>query len=285
MTTPFVPGLTLAGEYDTQVVRPLLDAACPGLPHSAALLGAGSEVLGFDSGRSTDHDWGPRSQIFLADGEARRHAARIEAALTRDLLATFRGYPTAFPRSHEPGGRARTGVEVTMLHGWLTARLAFDPRAGVGPWRTGWPPLRSGWPRSRPGGCSTTAPARSWAGPGPSQRVPGRRLAVRAGLPVAPHRRGGSLPWPVRRGLRRTGLGGAHRAAGPRPDAAGPADGPLLPALQQVARHRLRPDARGGPAGGGAGRRRHRRWTGLLPGRRTWAGPTGRPPPGTTTSA
>jgi hypothetical protein len=131
MATSFVPGLTLAGEYYTQVVRPLLDAACPGLPHSAALLGAGSEVLGFDSGRSTDHDWGPRLQIFLADGEAGRHTAGIETALARGLQPAFRGYPTAFPRSHEPGGRARPGVEVAGIGGWLTARLGFDPRTGV----------------------------------------------------------------------------------------------------------------------------------------------------------
>jgi Domain of unknown function (DUF4037) len=131
MTTSFGPGLTLAGEYYTQAVRPVLDAACPGLPHSAALLGAGSEVLGFDSDRSTDHDWGPRLQIFLADGDAGRRAARIEAALALGLPPAFGGYPTAFPRSHEPGGRPRHGVEVAGLGAWLTARLGFDPRAGV----------------------------------------------------------------------------------------------------------------------------------------------------------
>jgi Domain of unknown function (DUF4037) len=124
----FRPGLRLAGEYYTQVVRPLLG---PGLRHSAALLGAGSEVLGFDTARSTDHDWGPRLQIFLADGDAGQ-AAGISAMLAARLPAQFGGYPTAFPRSHEPGRGPRHGVAVAGLGGWLAGQLGFDPRAGVG---------------------------------------------------------------------------------------------------------------------------------------------------------
>jgi hypothetical protein len=53
----FVPGIRLAGEFYAEVVRPLLEAEFPGLAYAAALIGAGSEVLGFDTERSTDHDW------------------------------------------------------------------------------------------------------------------------------------------------------------------------------------------------------------------------------------
>ena len=43
--------------------------------YAAALLGPGSEVAGFDTQRSTDHDWGPRLQVFLSDDSASSAAA------------------------------------------------------------------------------------------------------------------------------------------------------------------------------------------------------------------
>jgi hypothetical protein len=52
----FTPGTELSGAFYRDAVRPLLG----GRPHAAALLGWGSEVLGLDTPRSTDHGWGPR---------------------------------------------------------------------------------------------------------------------------------------------------------------------------------------------------------------------------------
>ena len=68
----FTPGLELAGDFYREAIRPILDAELPGLAHSAALLGYGSDVLGFDSARSSDHNWGPRGYVFLAEAEAGR---------------------------------------------------------------------------------------------------------------------------------------------------------------------------------------------------------------------
>jgi hypothetical protein len=94
----FVPGIRLAGDFYVEVVRPLIDAEFPGLPYAAALIGAGSEVLGFDTERSTDHDWGPRLLVFLDDEEAERLGGTIDEMLGRRLPEEFGGYPVAFDR-------------------------------------------------------------------------------------------------------------------------------------------------------------------------------------------
>jgi hypothetical protein len=65
--TDFVPGLRLSERFYREAVRPVLDSEFPDLPHSAALIGTGSEVLGFDTEMSTDHDWGPRVLLFLQE--------------------------------------------------------------------------------------------------------------------------------------------------------------------------------------------------------------------------
>jgi hypothetical protein len=127
----FVPGLQLARELYTAEVRPLLDSQFPQVPYAACLIGPGSEVAGFDTGRSTDHDWGPRLQVFLSDSDASRYAADITAVLAGGLPATFRGYPVAFPVTREPGCAARHRVEVMDLGAWLGGCLGFDPRQTV----------------------------------------------------------------------------------------------------------------------------------------------------------
>jgi hypothetical protein len=125
-----IPGLQLAREFCAAVVRPLLEEHFPQERYAAALLGRGSEVAGFDSQRSADHDWGPRVQVFLTDSEAGQ-AEAVTAMLARRLPESFRGYPVAFPVTGEPGGPARHRVEVTGLDAWLTGQLGFDPRREV----------------------------------------------------------------------------------------------------------------------------------------------------------
>ena len=117
MPAPFTPGLELAGAFFAEVVRPLLDQAYPRLPYAAALPGPGSEVLGYDTARSADHDWGPRLQLLPAAGDAGRPAAEITAMLADRLPPTFRGYPTTFPVTRD--GVARHRVEVSGLGEWL----------------------------------------------------------------------------------------------------------------------------------------------------------------------
>ena len=125
-----MPGLDLSRPYYTEVVRPLLDTECPGLAHSAALIGWGSEVLGFDSPRSTDHNWGPRLQIFLAD-DAADQAGRVSEMLAARLPAEFRGYPTAFPAADAEARPSAHWVTVAGLRSWLTGTLGFDPAVEI----------------------------------------------------------------------------------------------------------------------------------------------------------
>lgn len=134
MTTAFIPGLELARLFYVEAVRPLLDADVPGLPHSAALVGPGSEVLGFDTPRSTDHDWGPRLQLFLSDEAADAGAAaQVSELLAARLPATFRGYPTVFARSGDrPGRRPAHHILVAGLRRWHASVLGFDPLAPMG---------------------------------------------------------------------------------------------------------------------------------------------------------
>ncbi|MCZ7437859.1 DUF4037 domain-containing protein [Micromonospora sp. WMMC241] len=130
----FVPGLILARRFHDEVVAPLLARRLPGLPYSAGLLDGGSELFGLDMPRSTDHDWGPRTQLFVAD--ATRIAA-VRAALDAELPAEFLGWPARFaggPTTRLGVVRAdgdRHGVSVEELGSWLRARLGVDPRAGL----------------------------------------------------------------------------------------------------------------------------------------------------------
>ncbi len=56
MSVGFVSGVELSRRLYDDAVQPLLSRYLPGLTYSAALIGVGSEVLGFDTQRSTDHD-------------------------------------------------------------------------------------------------------------------------------------------------------------------------------------------------------------------------------------
>jgi hypothetical protein len=97
-TTPpaFIPALTLNRRFYFEVVRPLLDQNFPGLNHSAALMGYGSDVLGFDTSMSTDHNWGPRLQILLSPVDYEKMTSAIDDLLRAKLPPTFAGYAVHF---------------------------------------------------------------------------------------------------------------------------------------------------------------------------------------------
>ncbi|MEH0843487.1 DUF4037 domain-containing protein [Micromonospora sp. CPCC 205711] len=130
----FVPGLTLARRFHDEVVAPLLGRRLPGLRYAAALLDGGSELLGLDTARSADHDWGPRVQLLVGEpGDV----AAVRAVLDADLPPEFLGWPTRFAGGPDTrlgvadAAGERHGVTVDERAGWLRGRLGFDPAAGV----------------------------------------------------------------------------------------------------------------------------------------------------------
>src|SRR5260370_5215708 len=107
----FLPGREPSRRFYEEAVRPLLDERFPGLPHAAAHLGRGSDVLGFDTEMSTDHAWGPSVLIFLRDQDAHLGESMREV-LSYHLPHTFYGYPVNFDESPlEPGTVAMNMIE------------------------------------------------------------------------------------------------------------------------------------------------------------------------------
>lgn len=122
---PFLPGLVLAEMFYAEVVAPILEKALAGVPYSAALIGWGSEVQGFDTLRSTDHSWGPRMQVFLGAEDFRERAGALDALLDRELPVEFRGYPVRF--AFPADAPARHWVHVLDLQDFFIEHLGADP--------------------------------------------------------------------------------------------------------------------------------------------------------------
>jgi hypothetical protein len=131
---PFIPGLELARAFHREEVDPIVARSFPSLRHGAALLGNCSDVLGFDTPQSRDHEWGPRVLLLLADEDSDL-APEVVQALATELPVTFRGYPTNFG---PPGERIRRmtpvergpvdhRIEVTTFRSYCNAQLGFDP--------------------------------------------------------------------------------------------------------------------------------------------------------------
>lgn len=136
----FIPGVRLCGRFYAETVRPILATAFPALRYSAALIGYGSDVLGYDTARSTDHEWGPRLLLFVDQQAYPEVAAPIHAALGQRLPREFAGYSTHFGEPDTEGVRVREAqatdlvahkVEVHTLRQFCRDRLGVDPQAGL----------------------------------------------------------------------------------------------------------------------------------------------------------
>jgi hypothetical protein len=116
----FIKGLELSELFYKEAVKPILAKCFPDLTHSAALIGLGSEVLGFDTPQSMDHDWGPRLMLFLEEADHETYHDEINQTLRQELPGKIRGYPTNFG-CHEDG----TTVMTATGSGCINHRVMF----------------------------------------------------------------------------------------------------------------------------------------------------------------
>ena len=146
---PFMPGLELADRLYWEAVRPLLDRFAPGLPHAAGLIGSGSDVLGFDTARSMDHDWGPRLTIFLADDQLSHWHDRLDGILRDHLPPSVAGFPTRFREFADdegtwhmddapPPGPGTHRIAITSVSAflWQHLRVTGTDRLDAATWLT-----------------------------------------------------------------------------------------------------------------------------------------------------
>jgi len=142
-------GIEISRSYYLSTVAPGL----AGVPHAAALLGPGSEVLGYDDEVSPDHDFGERAQVFHPDREtvgefftAWLGVDPLEGMTVADWLLTPTQILASLTRGavfHDPAGELAHRREAlawypgdvwryALASGWLKVRQeeAFVARAG-----------------------------------------------------------------------------------------------------------------------------------------------------------
>lgn len=128
-------GLELGERFYTEAAKPILDEHFSDLPYSAAMLGWSSEVLGYDDAESTDHNWGPRFQLFLSKQDYEKYASALSETLSWNLPLEFHGYSTNFEMP-EGGdqlvmkrievGPVRHKIDILTIEDWLEWSFGYD---------------------------------------------------------------------------------------------------------------------------------------------------------------
>ena len=144
MMPDFIPGLRLGRLFYHEAVQPILRKIFPDLPFSAAIIGSGSEVLGFDTEMSTDHHWGPRLMLFLTEDDHQRSRQEIDEVLRRELPVRFHGYSTSFSAPNPADnnvqllqeidqGPVNHRVEILTIRRFFLDYLKFDLKQRIEP--------------------------------------------------------------------------------------------------------------------------------------------------------
>lgn len=110
-----ISGIQLSRCFHENYIVPRLSSNLPMLSYASALIGPGSEVLGYDTTMSRDHDWGPRVLIFVREADFSQCETIIEV-IQKEAPASYNGFPL--------------NIEQTIV---TTVPAYYGRRLGVGP--------------------------------------------------------------------------------------------------------------------------------------------------------
>lgn len=140
-TDRFMKGLDLSQVFYEEAVKPLLESEFPNLVYSAGHLGSGSDVLGFDTEQSMDHDWGPKLLIFLGEKNYEKYHESLNPFLGHNLPTEIRGFPINFGY-HDDGTIVMQlsddrplnhGVEIVTIRDFFERYLTVNPLEKMNP--------------------------------------------------------------------------------------------------------------------------------------------------------
>lgn len=117
----FIKGIELCRRFHMEIVEPVMTDKYSFLSYSSALLGPGSEVLGYDTEMSTDHDWVPRVYLFLNQLDI-GYSEQIQATLHERAPERFYGFPIDIRKS-----------VITTVPRFIESYLAVNKDEGLEP--------------------------------------------------------------------------------------------------------------------------------------------------------
>ncbi len=135
MAIKFIKGLELNKGFYFDVVKPIIDDNFVDLKYSAGLIGYGSDVLGFDTHISMDHNWGPRLIIFLEDNCFLKFKDEINKLFQDKLPVEYQGFSTNYTDKGSDFTQRMISVEnrpinhlieITTVRTFIMNTIGFD---------------------------------------------------------------------------------------------------------------------------------------------------------------
>ena len=120
-------GRELSRRFYSVKIAPAVGPVLGRQPHAAAMLGDGSDVLGYDDDISPDHDFGPKVQLVLPP---ELDPDPLLAVLAQ-LPTRYEGYPVFYGSTSTPNGWSQGQPAVSTPEELFRARLGFDPAARI----------------------------------------------------------------------------------------------------------------------------------------------------------